>query len=233
MFVSPKVSMRSNGIDAPVRSSFASHWSKFACRHGSAFMLPEDIGPFAAMDGESNSGQWDFVHLIRQRSKPAALLQADPIVLPCDLRFVARDRGIQMTPARAIPTGMDLPFQCLSSADRDEMLQLAHLSKPGPFEENTHLLGTFIGLREEGQLIAMAGQRMAFPGWIEISAVCVHPEHQGIGIGQSLFIAMVNRILGQEQQPFLHTYADNEGAIRLYRRLGFDIRCEVDFALVH
>ena len=232
MFDTSQVSMPSDALDAPVKYSFSWHWSKFAYRYRKASMLPEDIGPFAVMDGEFKSGQEDFVQLIRQRSKPAALLQADPITLPCDLSLVSQFRGVQMTPASAIPMGMDLSLQRLGQADREDMLQLAHLAKPGPFEENTHLLGTFIGLRDEGQLIAMAGQRMAFPGWIEISAVCVHPEHQGAGIGQSLFIAMVNRILAQGQKPFLHSYADNEGAIRLYRRLGFDIRCEVNFALV-
>ena len=232
MFDTPETSMSTDLMDAPVKSSFAWHWSQFACRHGTAFMLPEDVGPFATMDGESKSAQRDFVHLLRQRAKPAALLQADPINLPCDLSFVSQHLGVQMTPARATPIAMELPLQFLGPADREDMLQLANLSKPGPFEENTHQLGTFIGLREEDQLIAMAGQRMAFLGWIEISAVCVHPEHQGGGIGQSLFVAMVNQILDQGHQPFLHTYADNEGAIRLYRRLGFDVRCEVNFALV-
>lgn len=231
MFDSSKTLMSLHDMDAPVKASFASHWSQFARRRGTAMMLPESIGPFAMWGGASKSDQEDFVHLVRNRSTPAALLQADAINLPCDLSIVAQHRGVQMTPVHATSKGKNLSLLPLGRADREDMLELANLSKPGPFERDTHRLGVFIGLREEGQLIAMAGQRMAFPGWIEISAVCVHPEWQGAGIGRGLFVAMVDRILAQGQQPFLHTYADNEGAIRLYRKLGFDIRCEVNFAI--
>ena len=51
----------------------------------------------------------------------------------------------------------------LTSVDASEMLSLAQLTKLGPFAGRTNELGRFLGVRREGRLVAMAGERMRSP----------------------------------------------------------------------
>jgi predicted GNAT family acetyltransferase len=111
------------------------------------------------------------------------------------------------------------------------MLALATLTRPGPFRARTHTLGRFIGIRDSGRLIAMAGERLKLDGFVEISAVCTHPDYRGRGYGGALMKMVGKRILSEGDTPFLHTYADNTVAIALYRRLGFEVRAEVIHAV--
>ena len=117
-------------------------------------------------------------------------------------------------------------------ADAAEMLALATLTKPGPFFSRTHQLGAFIGVRREGELIAMAGQRMRPDGYTEASGVCVHPDHRGHGYAARLLREVTARILARGEKAFLHSYADNATAIGLYESLGYRGRAEVVFTIL-
>jgi len=68
-------------------------------------------------------------------------------------------------------------------------------------------------------------------GFIEISAVCTHPDYRGRGYGAALMRVVGDRIISEGDTPFLHAYADNTGAIALYRKLGFEHRAEVTHAV--
>lgn len=109
----------------------------------------------------------------------------------------------------------------LGSADAPEMMELTELTKPGPFSHRTYELGTYLGIRRDGKLIAMAGERLKVPGYTEVSAICTHPEHTGRGYARILTIEMMRRILDRDEIPFLHVRGDNLRAIELYERLGF------------
>jgi predicted GNAT family acetyltransferase len=112
----------------------------------------------------------------------------------------------------------------LGAADVPAMMALTELTKPGPFNARTHELGTFLGIRADGQLVAMVGERMKTADYAEISAVCVHPDHRGRGYGQFLLGAISRRILERGEIPFLHVFSHNSPAIALYRRQGMEIR---------
>ncbi|HYE45032.1 MAG TPA: GNAT family N-acetyltransferase [Caulobacter sp.] len=104
------------------------------------------------------------------------------------------------------------------------MLALATLTRPGPFFERTHELGDFVGIKQGGRLIAMAGERLAPDGFTEVSGVCTDPDHRGRGYAAALMRRVAGSILGRGETPFLHSYADNAGAIALYESLGFVVR---------
>jgi ribosomal protein S18 acetylase RimI-like enzyme len=112
----------------------------------------------------------------------------------------------------------------LGPPDSPEMLELTALTKPGPFGRRTHELGTYLGIRQEGKLVAMAGERLKVPGYTEVSAVCTHPTHTGKGYARVLMAEIMRSIRERGETPFLHVRQDNTRAVELYERLGFRTR---------
>jgi predicted GNAT family acetyltransferase len=105
------------------------------------------------------------------------------------------------------------------------------LTQPGPFRSRTNELGNYLGIREAGRLVAMAGERMWIGDCREVSAICTHPDARGRGYARALMARVVNRMLRAGQTPLLHVYSTNSRAIDVYRALGFVRRAE--FPLVH
>jgi len=121
----------------------------------------------------------------------------------------------------------------LGPSDQPEMLALAQITRPGPFGARTAELGTFLGIREAGRLVAMAGQRMRLADRVEISAVCTDPAHLGKGLAARLMTAQLALLHRADlASPFLHVKAENARAIALYERLGFRIRRRFDYHVV-
>jgi predicted GNAT family acetyltransferase len=103
---------------------------------------------------------------------------------------------------------------------------------PGPFGPRTRELGQYIGIRVDGALAAMAGERMRLDGFVEISAVCVDPEHRGRGYAALLVAWLVRKLREEGATPFLHVFPDNLSAIALYERLGFTARSALRLAVL-
>jgi ribosomal protein S18 acetylase RimI-like enzyme len=139
---------------------------------------------------------------------------------------------LQMLYAGGAVENDDPAIVTLGAADVPEMMALAELTKPGPFNRRTPEMGDFLGIREGGALVAMAGQRLRVPGHIEISAICTHPDRAGRGLGAALTRAQLRRILAAGEQPFLHVRGDNTRAIALYERLGFAPRLRSRYAIL-
>jgi len=112
------------------------------------------------------------------------------------------------------------------------MLALATLTKPGPFFARTHQLGDFVGVKRDGVLVAMAGERMKPAGFTEVSGVCTHPDHRGHGYAAGLSRIVAQRILARGEVPFLHAYATNTAAIAIYQALGFRLRLEATLTIL-
>lgn len=117
----------------------------------------------------------------------------------------------------------------LGTEDVPDMLDLVARTKPGPFWPRTRELGTYLGVRVDGVLVAMAGERLRPPGWTEISAVCTAVDARGQGHAARLVNALATRIVARRERPFLHVAEANTGAIALYERLGFKTRRPVTF----
>jgi predicted GNAT family acetyltransferase len=144
------------------------------------------------------------------------------------LQMVCENGG----PAPAARAASDPELIELGEADSPEMIELTALTKPGPFNKRTHELGTYLGIRREEKLVAMAGERLKVPGYTEVSAVCTHPEHTGHGYARILMSEVMRRIRSRRETPFLHVREDNERAIQLYQRLGFVRRVMLHLAVL-
>jgi ribosomal protein S18 acetylase RimI-like enzyme len=108
-----------------------------------------------------------------------------------------------------------------------QAVELAALTRPGPFGPRTPELGDYFGCFEGERLIAMAGERMCAGTLREISGICTHPDFQGRGLARRLAAKLIRRQLQRGETPFLHVMRDNEGAHGLYQRMGFRDHREV------
>lgn len=137
-----------------------------------------------------------------------------------------------MVASTAIAAEDEPDIVTLTRDDASEMLALATLTEPGPFRSRTHEMGHFRGVRIGGRLAAMAGERMRFPGFTEVSAVCTHPDFRGRGLARRLSKVVSAAIQARGETPFLHAWKNNHSAIALYETLGFRWRCDVNVAVL-
>lgn len=147
------------------------------------------------------------------------------------VEVVSRIPLVQMACSALTPGGRDRRFETLTEADAPEMLALAILTKPGPFRSRTRELGPFIGVKEDGVLVAMAGRRLRVDGFTELSGVCTHPDHRGQGHAAALSRAVVGEILASGEGAFLHAFAEHPATIAFYRSLGFEVRAEMTYTI--
>jgi predicted GNAT family acetyltransferase len=152
--------------------------------------------------------------------------------IPPGLSVILRGVLVQMI-AESIPVGAAaFPIVALGEADAPEMLALATLTEPGPFYSRTHELGDFVGVKVDGRLAAMAGERLKLAGFTEVSGVCVHPDFRGAGFARELTRLVATRILARGETPFLHCFDTNTPAITLYETLGFSVRRTVQLTVL-
>lgn len=202
---------------------------------GAAVRLDPDIGVFvAAADGSPDSRA--LLTALSREFPGAGLVEPEgtptEAILP-DVPVVSRAPCVQMTASALIPAqASDLDILTLGEADAAEMLALATLTKPGPFRKGTLRLGGFIGVRREGRLIAMAGERMKVDGFTELSGVCTHPDFRGQGLAGVLSRAVVSRILARGEQAFLHAYAEHAATVAFYEGLGFTVRTRMTYTVL-
>jgi predicted GNAT family acetyltransferase len=198
----------------------------YAEGEGLARRYKTDVSIWAAterLDAES----W---HALADLSRPqgfAAVMRADLIEPPAHLKVIFRSTAAQLIAPDVRAERDDIVE--LAAADADEMLALATLTEPGPFTRRTGELGRFVGIRDNaGKLVAMAGERFTAHGWVEVSAVCTHPDARGRGYGAELTVAIVEGIHARGDEAFLHVRKGNTSAERLYERLGFKLRRPVE-----
>jgi predicted GNAT family acetyltransferase len=217
----------SHPLDRPVWNALSSRQAHLALGEKSGFLrFPADTEPFGATKDNSAAQLSALAELMLQDGH-VALFEVDKIAAP--LGFVTMIGAVchQMMAEKLDPPGDDLAIVTLSEQDAPEMRALAELTQPGPFHARTHTLGGFVGVRENGRLIAMAGERLKPPGFTEISAVCTHPDARGRGLAGKLMRYVAAGITARGEQLFLHVYPSNTGAIALYERLGFRRRTDI------
>ena len=219
-------------LDRPVWSSLTTGHTALATGGALARRYAPDINLFASACDDSAPALGALAALV-QPGEQLYILQVPPIVIPPGLIAVKRATGVQMVRTRAAPApGAHADILRLTDADAPEMLALAKLTEPGPFLARTHTMGAFIGICSGGRLSAMAGERFRFPGYTELSGVCTHPDFRGGGLARRLSAAVAHGIEARGDKPFLHAWKTNHAAIALYESLGFELRAEVNVAVL-
>lgn len=219
--------MTEHPLDRPVFASLNSLHGPFSAGTGAAKRFIPQVGPLTGLRDETDQSLQDLTDLLHQFGS-AVIAQAPALPCPPNALVKAQMPAQQMvyepkTPVSATPALIEKLPPCAAPS----MLSLAKLTNPGPFAERTHELGTFWGIHQDGKLAAMAGERLKLPGYVEVSGVCTDPDFEGRGYGKALCIHVCNAILAQGETPFLHVFADNHRAIRLYEHLGFVTRTQI------
>ena len=217
------VSNASHPLDQPIWTALTTTQQALAEGDGRARRYPTLVTPFADMP-KMSAGNFAALSALMAPQDIAVLFTPDAVQPPGDFRVMLAETGEQMTGTPVETSANDIEIVTLGVDDVPAMIELTSLTKPGPFSTRTHELGTFLGIRAEGQLVAMAGERMKPAQYTEMTAVCVHPSHRGRGYGQILLSAISRQIVSRGEIPFLHVFSSNHSAIALYRRQGMDIR---------
>jgi predicted GNAT family acetyltransferase len=217
-------------LDRPVWTALTTAQAGFANGGELAKRFALEVSPLAAARDESAEALAALAALIPAGDN-ISLLEANAPAPPPSVAETLRAACVQMLASNVTAGGKAFALEPLGDADAPDMLALALLTRPGPFKARTHTLGRFLGVRQNGALIAMAGERTRNGDFIEVSAVCTHPDFRGRGLGAALIRAVCDRILREGKTPFLHSYADNATAIALYRSLGFTPRAEIQHAV--
>jgi GNAT superfamily N-acetyltransferase len=209
-------------LDNPVYAALSGAHARFAEICGQALRYPADVAPFFALPSEPSREDWRSAIEVVPPGTYAAIVHPRHDV-PETWKTLQEFEVVQMIGEHV--NAADAPeVTPLSTDDVPEMLALVRQTDPGPFLARTIELGDYVGIRREGELVAMAGERLRFAGWTEISAVCTAPTHRGHGMASQLVGALVAGIQGRSERAFLHVLTTNTDAIRLYQQLGFRLR---------
>ncbi|MFF8840777.1 GNAT family N-acetyltransferase [Streptomyces sp. NPDC015130] len=216
-------------LDDPVGESLRGRHAHLARRVGRAFTYLPDVSTFAAVATDPDPVRWDDLTELLGRDAFADMFSC-PALPPSHWEPVFVLEGRQMVrPGGGAPEDLEDGVVELGAESVPEMLELVERTRPGPFWSRTPELGTYLGIREKGTLVAMAGERLRPPGWTEISAVCTAPEARGQGHAARLVGALAARVEARGEGAFLHVAEANTGAIALYEKLGFVTRRPVTF----
>lgn len=213
----------------PVWNALTGRQAHLAVASGAAVRIDPRYGPFAAPRDRSDEALTALAATLAGPGDEVWLVEAEASPLPPGTRVVRSATLLQMIADRPQPPlpGEAAPLP-LGDTDAAEMAALAHATEPGPWGPLTQRYGQFFGLREGGRLMAMAGERMQpAPGLAELSGVCTWPEYRGRGLAARLIRHVTAAQRARGDTPYLHVYAANTGAIRLYETLGFTATREI------
>lgn len=212
-------------LDEPVRTALLGPHAHLADGVGSALRYQPDVAPFLAEPRDA--AEWDDVAALVGPGRET-VVPAFGELAPVGLEVGRVLPGVQLVgdDVRGRP---DRGLVRLGPDDVPAMRALVARTRPGPFGPRTHEMGTYLGVVVDGELVAMAGERLHPPGYTEVSAVCTDAAYRGRGLATRLVLAVAAGIRERGEVPFLHAAADNTTAIRLYAELGFRLRARPDF----
>jgi ribosomal protein S18 acetylase RimI-like enzyme len=222
-------------LDNVIWQALTSRQTEFAEGYGQARQFMREVTLLAAFLEPTAQGYDDLGRVVGPGGTGGLFLD-EPYEAREGWEFIVGAPLLQMIFAEQTVlserTSREVEIVQLGQQDSPEMIELITLTKPGPFGTRTHELGTYLGIRRDGKLVAMAGERLKVPGHTEVSAVCTHPDHTGKGYARVLMTEVIRGILDRGEIPFLHSRGDNTRAIDLYTLLGFRERKLGHFAVL-
>jgi ribosomal protein S18 acetylase RimI-like enzyme len=222
--------MNLNLLDNPIWHALNSHHRHLAVWGDTSVRYQFDVAMAAAMPENNLQGFDDLKNLVEIDAAIALVGDSLPEALT-GWQVLQVSRVPQLV-CEDLNASAQIDAIELTVADVPEMLGLVELTQPGPFLPRTIEMGQYLGLRHQGKLVAMAGQRLHLTGFCEISAVCTHPDYRGRGYGGALTTILGKSILARQEIPFLHVLSTNENALSLYTKLGFRQRKEITLTLL-
>lgn len=189
---------------------------------------PPDVAGFVGVRTWDDPAVWDSLVTVLGRGADFGISGADP-ELPAGWRTTWHGQGVQLVETDRLRPRPDDEVVVLGADDVPEMLALVERNQPGPFLPRTHLLGRYVGIRREGRLIAMAGERLQPGEWTEISAVSTDDAYRRQGLASRLVLDVAFHIQARGGRAMLHAAAANTSAIAVYEKLGFELRRRTTF----
>ena len=221
-------------LDNPVWEALNGPHARFGVRLRQAARYDLDVVPIGALEEPTPGALRDLAELV-ETGRHVAIPWFDPNAeLGADWELRVRLELLQMV-CRAPCEGAKDGLEPLACEDGAELLALAELTQPGPFTARSVELGGFLGVRDGGRIVAMAGRRFAPPGFIEVSGVCTHPSARGRGLAEKLVRAVTAAIQEEGAVAFLHVATASPSvktSTALYRRLGYEPRRTVSLAVL-
>ena len=218
-------------LDNPIWHALSTHHRNFNEGDDRLKYFYPEISPFVAM---ADWDEADKEYLVEKlpADRNFFYITAQSLDLPDRCKRGFTIKLFQLVCRKQLPFHQSgIQIRPLGKADIPQMIELTALTKPGPFNQRTIEFGNYIGIFEEERLVAMAGERLKFPGYTEVSAICTHPDYTGRRYSAALLSQATAGIVSEGQTPFLHVRNDNTRAIDLYEQAGYEIRCEMDFAI--
>lgn len=218
-------------LDNPAWSALTGAHAHLAEGNDLARRYPADVSPFAAVRSWDDPGVWDAViELVGYDAESPG--PPESVALPPGWVRGEPFQGVQLVETERLHGRPYDEAVLLGAADVPEMLDLVARAQPGPFLPRTYQLGRYVGIRRDGHLAAMAGERLQPAGWTEISAVATDERYRGQGLATRLVLDVVHHIHERGARAMMHAAASNTHAIGLYEKLGFAVRQRVAFGSV-
>jgi ribosomal protein S18 acetylase RimI-like enzyme len=222
----------SHVLDRCIWHALSRRQAAFSVGTETARRYDTEYAPFAAtLDNSPES--LAALHGIVPPGGAVVLFTPEELDFPEHLVAVRRALVTQvaLVPGAIAAAPLPATARALGASDAAAVKALVALTQPGPFAARTMELGRYLGVFADDTLVALTGERMSLDGFVEISAVCTHPEHRGKGYAASLIAATADAAFARGDTPFLHAFATNTSALALYRKLGFSIRANLQMAV--
>jgi ribosomal protein S18 acetylase RimI-like enzyme len=211
-------------LDNPIWNALNTGSAPFATGDDACkFILPE-MGYFAGMPAFDAENLMNL-HSKCQPGQRVILFPPGELELDEKWKVLNNHALLQMVCASdAVDAREGYEVKALEEKDIPAMLELTELTKPGPFISRTKDFGGYFGIFEGEKLVSMAGKRLSPDPFVEISAVCTHPESLGKGLSAKVIQRVMEEIRVDGKTPFLHVYPENIAAVKVYKKLGFESR---------
>ena len=233
----PTAALPVDALDNPSWHALAGPQREFGIVGKRAARFLPDVSPIAAVADQSAEALRELAGFV-EPGRFVALFA--PGEISGDIAQLWRLAAVApltqwICPAPVAETSSQVDFVELGDEDAEQMYRLAKATDPGPFEMRTNRLGDYVGVKVDGVLVAMAGERICLPGYREVSAVCTDAAHQGHGYAQALVLEIARRQQRKGCVPFLHVRTGSPAeaqAKAVYRKLGFVQRMAAEMTVL-